>query len=828
MIKQIPDVSSIQAGSVCSEFVFRFLCCLPLLVCLSFLVLSPRVTFGQTLPAQDALADAAEVELSVVAAEAWTLEADRVESLQKEQIFKASGNVLIRQGENVIQADMATYFRETGFAHLSGNVRIHWNGDVMSGEYAEFNLHDSVGRITDGDLFFSEEHYYIRGKLLEKTCELTYRFKDAQITTCEGPVPAWSVKSSKGEITAGGYARLRHPRFQVRNMPILYFPYLIFPVKTERQSGFLIPEPFYSSRLGFGLNIPYYWVINEEQDVTFYANMMSKRGVMTGLEYRHFTSLDSKGVWRADWLHDKETAPTEADENPQFRDDGLTRPSAHRYWIRGKYDGFWGDPLWRIKVDLDLVSDQNYLREFKHGDAGFERTNDQMLADFGRGMSRIDSIIRKNAVELSRNWTMLGFRSSLQYDQHLAYWTDNRPSKDNPTLQRLPELNLDLYRITLSPTPLELESRNQAVYFWREKGTTGSRIEFLPKVSLPWSTGMGTLTPSVLWRQTFYVIDRHDDSWKSVDESKRFFDRGIPEYRLEAFSSLFRIFDLGVQDKLAPTLENVGNSYWSKVKHTVQPELRYSYIPEQDQSGNPLFVETDRIDKRNRLSYTLRNTFNRRLDTVVQHQSELPTNEGSVSGYGEENGLLMQNIQTRREYLDFLTVRFDQFYDFNEAQRDTGLERYPRRPFSDLRMDVTFNLGKYISLENRTWYSPYLHRVTQHDHMLQLSHSDLGLAYFGFDFHAEVDDVWRKNQSKREILRLGGLLQLPGGWTVRGDYRTDLQTEEDLERILGVSYTHQCYFVELLFSQTPDEERYEIRISLKGLGDLVRFDFHMD
>jgi LPS-assembly protein len=787
--------------------------------------LSPWTTFGQTLPAQDALADAAEVELSGVAAQVWTLEADRVESLQNEQIFKASGNVLIRQGENVIQADMATYFRETGFAHLSGNVRINWNGDVMAGEFAEFNLQDSVGRVTDGGVFFSEEHYYIRGKLLEKTCEKTYRFKDAQITTCDGPVPAWSVKSSKGEITTGGYARLWHPRFQVKNTPILYFPYLIFPVKTERQSGFLIPEPFYSSRLGFGLNIPYYWVINEEQDVTFYANMMSKRGVMTGLEYRHFTSLDSKGVWRADWLHDKETAPTEADESPQFRDDGLIRSSAHRYWIRGKYDGFLGDPLWRIKVDLDLVSDQNYLREFKHGDAGFERTQDQMLADFGRGMRRIDSVIRKNAVELSRNWTMLGFRGSLQYDQHLAYWTDNRPSKDNPTLQRLPELNLNLYRITLSPTPLELESRNQAVYFWREKGSTGSRIEFLPKVSLPWSTGMGTLTPSVLWRQTFYVIDRHDDSWEGVDESKRFFEQGIPEFRVEAFSSLFRVFDLGVQDKLAPTLKNIGNRRWSKVKHTIQPELRYSYIPERDLSGNPQFVEEDKINKRNRLSYTLRNTFNRRLDTVVQHQSEFPTNEGSVSGYGEESGLLAQNIQTRREYRDFLIVRFDQYYDFDEAQRATDLGRYPRRPFSDLRMDVTFNPGQYVSLENRTWFSPYMSKVTQHDHMLRLKYSGLGEAYFGFDFHAEVDDVWRKNQSKREMLRLGGLLHLPGGWAVHGDYRADLQTEEDLERTLGIGYTHQCYFVEFLFSQTPDEDRYEIRFSLKGLGDVVGLRF---
>lgn len=757
----------------------------------------------------------------------WTLEADRVESLHREQVFQAQGDVIIRQGKNVIRADRVTYFRETGFAHLNGNVRIDWGGDVMTGDTADFDLRNNAGWVTDGEVFLVKEHFYIRGGLLEKKCADTYAFKDAQITTCDGPVPAWSVKSSEGEITTGGYARMWHPRFQVKDMPVLYSPYMIFPVKTERQSGFLIPEPSYSSRLGIGLNIPYYWVINEEQDVTLYANMMSKRGVMTGLEYRHFTNLDSKGVWRADWLYDRETAPTEADESPQFRGDGLVRPNEHRYWVRAKYDGFLGDPLWRTKVDLDLVSDQNYLREFKQGYTGYERTHDQMLADFGRGMNRIDSIVRRNAVELSRNWTRLGFRGSLQYDQHLAYWTDNRPGKDNETLQRLPELNLDLYRTTLGPTPLQLESRNQAVYFWREKGTTGSRIEFLPKVSLPWSTGFGTITPSVAWRQTFYVIDKHDDSWESVDESKRFFERGIPEYRVEAFSSLFKIFDLGAQDDISPALENVGNSRWSKVKHTLQPELTYSYIPERDQSGNPRFVGEDNIAKRNRLSYTLRNTFNRRLDTVVQGQAERPADE-SVSENGEENGLLgllTQNIRTRSGYRDFLTVRLDQYYDFNEAKRDTGLERYPRRPFSDIRADVTFKPGNYVSLENRTWYSPYMDRVTQHDHILRLSYSGLGTAYFGLDFLAEVDDVWRRNQSKREILRLGGLLHLPRGWSVRGDYKTDLKTKEDIEKVFGVGYSHQCYFVEFLFSQTPDEDRYEVRFSLKGLGGVPSLSF---
>lgn len=745
----------------------------------------------------------------------WTLEADSIETLHREQVFEAFGGVVIRQGRNSIAADRVTYFRQSGLARLTGNVRIEWDDDILTGEIAEFDLGRSVGWVEEGEIFLSREHFYIRGRQLEKRCENTYAFMDARLTACDGAAPPWSVKSSEGDVTTGGYARLWHPRFQIRDTPVVYFPYMIFPVKTERQSGFLIPEPSFSTRLGAGLNIPYYWVIDEEQDATFYANMMSKRGVMVGIEYRRASTLDSKGVWRADWLHDLETAPTEAQENSQFQGDGLVRPNANRYWLRGKYDGFLGDPLWRVKVDLDLVSDQNYLREFKSGVSGYERTHQQMRGYFGRGLERVDSLIRKNAVELSRSWARAGFRGSLQYDQHLAYWTDNLPRRADPTLQRLPELNLDLFRTRLGPTPLELESRNQAVYFWREFGTTGTRVDFFPKVILPWNTAFGTVTPSIAWRQTFYAVDRHENSPAGVEESRDFFERGLPVFRVDAFTSLFKIHDLGARRTGTPTEEDVGRGKWTRLRHTVQPELSYVFIPEKDQSMNPRFTGEDRIGKRSRLSYGLRNIFNRRLDRVVLEAAG-PADGNGVPDGGEEGGFL---LAIRSEYRDFLRLRLDQEYDFLEAGRDTDLSRYPRRPFTDVRLEVVFQPGELISLVNRTWYSPYMNRVTEHEHMLRVGRSGVGRVYFGLDFRAEVDDIWRKNQTKREILRLGGLLHLPRGWHASVDYKADLHTKEDLEKIFGLGYTHQCYAIEFMVSQTPDEDRYEVRFSLKGLGD---------
>jgi len=755
-----------------------------------------------------------EQEFALDEDQPWLLEADGIESLQGEQVFEAQGDVVITQGVNTIQADTIRYSRETGMANLRGNVRIEWNGDILEGQAADFDLGQNIGQIKEGEIFLSQEHFYIRGETLEKQCGETYAFENAHITTCDGPTPAWSIKSKEGDVTEGGYAKMWHPRFQILDVPVLYSPYMIFPVKNERQSGFLIPEPSYSTRLGFGLSLPYYWAIDEEQDATLYANMLSKRGLMLGVEYRHYKNLDSKGVWQADWLYDSETAPLESEEDRQFRGDGLNRPNANRYWVRGKYDGYLADPLWQTKFDVDIVSDQNYLREFKHGYTGFNSVENQMIRDFGRGMDNIDSLYRKNAFELSRNWTRVGFRGGLYYTQALQYWTDNQSNSDNPTLQRLPELNLDFYKNQIGSTPFELEADNQMVYFWREYGTTGARLDMFPKISLPWNTAVGTLTPSVGWRETLYAIDSHENSPEEVDTSEDFFDRGIPVFSVDAFSSVYNVFDLGSAQEVSPNEANVGNSAWTKIKHTVQPELNYTYVPHVDQKENPSFTRDDRIGKYNRLSYSLHNIFNRRVDQVVQRPV---LEDGEVVSEGL--------IQVNKAYLDFLRIRFDQSYDIEEADRNEDLDQYERRPFSDIRADVTFYAGKYISLVNRTWYSPYSNAVTEHEHMLRGSYSGVGTAYFGFDFRDKVeDDVWRKNQRKREIVRVGGLLHLPRGWSLRADYKRDLLEKEDLEKIFGIGYAHQCYYLDFLYSQTLDEDRFEFRVSLKGLEDLIGFN----
>ena len=82
-------------------------------------------------------------------------------------------------------------------------------------------------------------------------------------------------------------------------------PYLIFPAKTTRQTGFLFPRFAYSrDKNGLDVEIPFYWAVSDSADATFFQRYMEKRGFKEGVEFRYFTSPDTFGVFYGDFIND--------------------------------------------------------------------------------------------------------------------------------------------------------------------------------------------------------------------------------------------------------------------------------------------------------------------------------------------------------------------------------------------------------------------------------------------------------------------------------------------------------------------------------------------
>ena len=74
---------------------------------------------------------------------------------------------------------------------------------------------------------------------------------------------------------------------KIYNIPIFYIPKLQHPDPTvKRRSGFLIPSFADSKNLGTSINLPYFWAINNDKDLTINNRLFASEHPLFLGEYR--------------------------------------------------------------------------------------------------------------------------------------------------------------------------------------------------------------------------------------------------------------------------------------------------------------------------------------------------------------------------------------------------------------------------------------------------------------------------------------------------------------------------------------------------------------
>nr|WP_225908096.1 LPS assembly protein LptD [Hyphomonas sediminis] len=100
---------------------------------------------------------------------------------------------------------------------------------------------------------------------------------------------------------------------EVAGIPVFYLPYLAHPdPNSERRSGFLVPTPGISSKLGAFYKQPYYWAVSDYSDITISPMVSQNVNPLIGVDFRkRFYSgalkLETSFTHEADFDSDGET-----------------------------------------------------------------------------------------------------------------------------------------------------------------------------------------------------------------------------------------------------------------------------------------------------------------------------------------------------------------------------------------------------------------------------------------------------------------------------------------------------------------------------------------
>lgn len=710
------------------------------------------------------------------------IEAERLDYDQDSDVYRAEGDVVITFAGGFLKADTVTMNRTTGDAWARGHALLQSNGDTLEGDVIELNLDSKTGIARDGRMFFVRNHLFITGSEIEKSGEASYRIKDGTATTCDGPVADWRFAAREVDVTVDGYGTLKNGTFQVRNTPVAWFPWLIFPAKTTRQSGFLFPSLGYSQdKLGFDTEIPFYWAISENTDATLYTRYMDKRGVKEGLEFRYQPGTTTHGLFYGDFLKDRWTGSD-------------TPGGIPRNWTekQDRWSWYWNhettfSPGFYFRSDLKKVSDIYYFRDFD----SHNYYRDHYAGSLNRKFERVSFLANEqltsydSTARLVKEWQSFNLTALGQYTDNLT-----SPSNDE-TLQRYPEITLTGFKQPLFGTRLNWEFTGLYGNYYRTLGERGDVLDVYPKLSLPWTVGEYLqITPVAGFRGTLWDTESTGPAAAGDSASRSVYTLG-----LNASTEVFRILDVG----------------WGgveKVRHTVKPELTYSYIPSAGPSVRPDFVlpvattavggVSASVDNENSLTYALTNTL----------ISRLRDEKGSVS-YREILRLKLSqtyNVSTPAIYVTRPTLAVP-------TTTPNLLPADPTKPFRPVDLEMDINPYRYLSFMTRAAYDVNTTAWAQ-------INQDIALSDGRGD---SLSLVYRYARDSIESVGLTGKLRVTDALDVFAGFRRDEFSNATLEKTVGVEYRRQCWSVQVSYSDLVDDRQFMVFFSLTGLGRVGGF-----
>ena len=720
----------------------------------------------------------------------WQLEADEVDYDQNLDEYNASGNVLIYKGNIKLVADFVRFDHKNMKAYAEGDVVLTNGEDILSGTSMEMDLEDQVGSVENGYLFLKENNFHLTGNLIEKVGEKTYTIDEASLTTCDGVNPDWMITGKNVKIKADGAGTAQHATMWARKMPVLYTPYFYYPARSKRQTGFLLPEGGISDRWGTYYNQPFFWAINESSDATFYGHYMNYRGLRFGLEYRYYLDDWSKGTWMADGLDDQkiDDGIGDASEKWGFEDSGtdILRENHDRYWLRGSH--YQKLPLGvQARLDVDIVSDQDYTRDFKNGHMGWEKSKKFFEDIFNRDLDDYNDPVRTNLLNFNKNWSLYSLNAKLRYD--LDSTLRNTDNLDD-TLQQLPSISLDGVKQRITTSPFFYNLNSQYVYFWSREGKRTQRIDAHPRLYLPIKLKpFINIEPSVGARETLWRPDKREFG----PDGKKFYHRELYDTRLDIFSEFYRVF-------------HTQNETIKAFKHTIRPRIIHDFIPDIDQNDLPNFDAVDRIEDVNLLTYSLTNV----LTSKTRKNGSI-----NFTHRTDQRGAAIVNSDSDFSYNDFLRFELEQSYDINEAKDEDS-----DRPFSPISARLDLVPGKYVSVDADALWSVYDTRFLSHN--IAASLWDLRGDRLSMEYRYTGDDD-EISLNPAQSLYVDLRVKLTDRLSLSGNYEYNFLDNTHVQTGIGMNYRSQCWSFDGSITETTGVDNsknldFELKVNLFGLG----------
>ena len=401
-------------------------------------------------------------------------------SQQNESIAYFSGQVELTRPAQVLLADELTMNNVTEQVKASGNVTFESDTSQLRTEFMTMNQKDQSAYFTTSSFTLSEQH--VRGtanEVIQFSSSLS-RYKKIQYTTCDPGNSNWHLTADQLDINQeSGLGIAQHATVYIQDLPVLYLPYLQFPIDDRRMSGILAPTIGSSTDSGDIISIDVYWNIAPNLDATITPIWYGKRGLQINTENRYLFKHHTGQLYLS-ILDDQKK-----NDNRSFQK-----------WLHQANLGS------NITADIALrhVSDDTFFDDFKS------------LDDIDDNVTHLEQqILLSHSTKL---WT-----------SNLLLQTYQTPGTTKQPYSQLPKLTVNS-RFKKFDNGVQFNTINEWVRFDHESNIVGDRTHLLPYLSWNQSDSWYFFKPKLEYAFSDYQLDNNNLGDNSIQ-------REIPIFSLD-------------------------------------------------------------------------------------------------------------------------------------------------------------------------------------------------------------------------------------------------------------------------------------------------------
>jgi len=485
--------------------------------------------------------------------------ADDTEVTEGELLFR--GNVSLKQGYRQVTADQVTADRAQETATATGNVVFREPGILIRGSQIDYDSQSEEAVVSDAHYVIHDRRMVGAADKLTRSGNGEIAIEDGRMTYCAPDDPDWVLHADALKIDPiSGDAQAWGAKLKVGNVPVLYLPWLRFPVDSRRKTGLLFPDIGSDTRGGIDITAPVYFNLAANYDLLYRPRYIQERGFLHQGKFRWLS--EEAGYWEFDggWIGD----------DSKYEDE-FPLEDGSRWLVGTKHNGRFGDH-WHTYVNYTRVSDTEYLRDLNNSNLSAQReTALQQLARLA--------------------WINDQWQVSLDFEQFQSIAEDIAED-----YRKLPQMTArwtgDKEWMGLTPVFL-----SQLSHFDSDiQRVTGQRLynEFGLTKPMNWTAGF--FTPTVKYRSVNYELDR---PFTDVDTSP-------------SAGSLMASLDGGL------IFERQTSLFGQSMTQTLEPRVYYLYSQFEEQAFQPDFDSAELTFSYGQLFRDTRFSGNDRLDDANQ------------------------------------------------------------------------------------------------------------------------------------------------------------------------------------------------------------------